>query len=485
MKNKPFMSLKLKLSIGVVVICLLIGVLAVVLVNAIAADIVDKEYMSKAEQMTKAVVTALDPEDVKELTGQVMGIYENVDTVVSSDDWGSSKWKEYMDNYEGIEQLPVYHRLRKKLRTYQDIFQVNCFYIMQFNVPEKHAIYIIDGAYENICPPGCVDSYEDGFWPDEAGYSVPTTITNEDAYGWLVSAGSPVMLDGKVIAYVCVDISMNEIKGKALDYVLVASTVMVIITVLLLGVSLWQVSRNVVEPVVLLTNTAKNYCSESTEAVHHAFEKLEVRNNDEISQLLLSMKQMEKDMNANINALMDAKVAIEETEKKANTMEELAVKDTLTGVWNRRAYEEEIQMLEEELSEGLNEFGIAMIDLNFLKKINDTYGHENGNITIRKLSGLICDIFKRSQVFRIGGDEFVVILKNKDYKKIDKRIENFNYQLWQISEDSSLKPWEKISAAIGYAKFDKDLDKTVNDVFKRADRAMYDRKVAMKANRDY
>ncbi len=142
-------------------------------------------------------------------------------------------------------------------------------------------------------------------------------------------------------------------------------------------------------------------------------------------------------------------------------------------------------MLEDELTEGLTEFGIAMIDLNFLKKINDTYGHENGNITIRKLSSLICDIFKRSQVFRIGGDEFVVILKNKDYKKIDKRIENFNYQLWQISEDTTLQPWEKISAAIGYAKFDPDLDKTVNDVFKRADRAMYDRKVAMKANRDY
>lgn len=485
MVKKPFMSLKLKLSIGVVFICLLIGVLAVVLVNTIAADIVDKEYISKAEQITKAVVTALDAEDVKELTDEVMDIYDNTDTVVSSSDWGSTQWKEYMDNYEGIEQLAVYHRLRKKLRTYQDIFQVNCFYIMQFNVPERHAIYIIDGAYDDICPPGCVDSYEDGFWPDDNGYSIPTTITNEDVYGWLVSAGTPVMLDGKVVAYLCVDISMNEIKGKALDYVFIASTVMLIITILLLAVSLWQVTRNVVEPVVLLTNTAKNYCSESTEVVHHAFEKLEVRNNDEISQLLLSMKQMEKDMNANINALMDAKVAIQETEKKAITMEELAVKDTLTGVWNRRAYEEEIHMLEDELTEGLTEFGIAMIDLNFLKKINDTYGHENGNITIRKLSSLICDIFKRSQVFRIGGDEFVVILKNKDYKKIDKRIENFNYQLWQISEDSSLQPWEKISAAIGYAKFDKELDKTVNDVFKRADRAMYDRKVTMKANRDY
>ena len=485
MTKKTFMSLKVKMSIGLIFICLLIGVLEVVLVNTIAKDIVDREYISKAEQMTKAVVTTLDTDDVVEITDKVMEVYRNVDVVVSSEDWGTAEWKRYMDNYEGIEQLPVYHRLRKQLRIYQDIFQVNCFYIMQFNVPENHAIYIIDGAYEDICPPGCVDSYADGFWPDEKGYSIPTTITNENVYGWLVSAGSPIMADGKVIAYLCVDISMNEIKAKALWYVLIASAVMVIITVVLLVVSLWQVSRNVVGPVVLLSNTAKNYCSESTEVVHHAFEKLEIKNNDEISQLLMSMKQMEEDMNANINALMDAKVAIRETEKKANTMEELAVKDTLTGVWNRRAYEGEIRMLEEELSDGLTEFGIAMIDLNFLKKINDTYGHENGNITIKKLSSLICDTFKRSQVFRIGGDEFVVILKNKDYKKIDKRIENFNYQLWLISEDSSLQPWEKISAAIGYALFDKDLDKTVQDVFKRADKAMYERKEAMKATRDY
>lgn len=485
MGKRPFMSLKLKMTIVIVFICLLIGVLAVALINTIAKDIVDREYVSKAEQITKAVVTTLDSEDVKLLTDKVMDIYGDGDQVVSSDDWGSSEWKAYMDNYDGIEELPVYHRLRKHLRTYQDIFQVNCFYIMQFNLEERHAIYIVDGAYEDICPPGCVDSYEDGFWPDEKGYFVPTTITNEDVYGWLVSAGYPVMLDGQVISYLCVDLSMNEIKAKSQNYVYIASTVMVIITILLLAVSLWYVSKKVVGPIVLLSNTAQNYCSESTEVVHHAFEKLEIKTSDEISQLLLSMKQMEADMNSNINALMDTKVVLKETEMKAITMEELAVKDTLTGVWNRRAYEEEVKLLEDELSGGFTEFGIAMIDLNFLKKINDTYGHENGNITIKKLSGLICDIFKRSQVFRIGGDEFAVILKNKDYKKIDKRIENFNYQLWVISEDSSLEPWEKISAAIGYAKFDPETDHTVQDVFKRADRAMYDRKESMKANRDY
>ena len=52
-----------------------------------------------------------------------------------------------------------------------------------------------------------------------------------------------------------------------------------------------------------------------------------------------------------------------------------------------------------------------------------------------------------------------------------------------VRNDRTLNPWEQISSAIGYAKFDKTVDKTVDDVFKKADKAMYDRKVAMKAER--
>ena len=171
----------------------------------------------------------------------------------------------------------------------------------------------------------------------------------------------------------------------------------------------------------------------------------------------------------------------QETEKKASTMEALAVKDTLTGVWNRFAYDEEVAKLNNDIRVGFAQFGIAMIDLNDLKKINDTYGHENGNFAIKKLCGIICDVFKRSRVFRIGGDEFVVILKKKDFKNIDKRIEEFSSRLMNIEADKSLMPWEKVSAAIGYAVFDAEEDVNVDDVFKRADMAMYQRKSAMKA----
>ena len=76
-----------------------------------------------------------------------------------------------------------------------------------------------------------------------------------------------------------------------------------------------------------------------------------------------------------------------------------------------------------------------------------------------------------------------MILRNRDYRNVDQLIVSFNDQLAKLQNDSTLQPWEQISAAIGYAKFDKTVDKTVEDVFKRADKAMYDNKVAMKAQR--
>ncbi len=124
-----------------------------------------------------------------------------------------------------------------------------------------------------------------------------------------------------------------------------------------------------------------------------------------------------------------------------------------------------------------------MVDLNFLKRTNDTYGHEKGNVSIKNLCALVCLVFKHSPVFRVGGDEFVVILKNQDLQNVEHLMSRFNGSLEELQQDSTLEPWERISAAIGYALYDQGLDGSVEDVFKRADKAMYDRKTAMKAER--
>ena len=124
-----------------------------------------------------------------------------------------------------------------------------------------------------------------------------------------------------------------------------------------------------------------------------------------------------------------------------------------------------------------------MIDLNFLKVINDTYGHEYGNEAIKRLCGLVCQIFDHSPVFRIGGDEFAVILRGADYNNIEKLTMEFNKSLETMASDDSLQPWEKISASLGYAMYDNSTDKCADDIFKRADQRMYERKKEMKAMR--
>ena len=477
MKKERFISLRVKMTIGVILICFAIGMLAIFTVYRITSTIVEKEYGDKAEQLAKAMVNTLDPEEVSELTEAVLEIYSGIDEVVSSSEWGSEEWETYMANYAEIRDLPVFRKIQSHFRVYQDIFKVDCIYISHYRVNVKHAIYIVDGAYgEDECPPGCVDAFDDGIWPDPDDPVIHPTITNEDVYGWLVSAGYPVLNDGQYVTDVCVDISMNDIKDKEFSYVVTAALLMAGLTVLLLVISLLYVSRNVIGPVKKLSETAKNYCSENNDVVHHAFEKLEIRTHDEIGQLLSSMKQMETDMNANISTLINTKVALKESQ-------ELATKDALTGIRNKTAYDYEVEKLEKDLADGFNEFGLAMVDLNFLKKTNDTYGHEKGNISIRRLCMLVCEVFEHSPVFRIGGDEFIVVLKNRDYRGVDRLIEDFNTHLQQVQQDDTLKPWEQISAAIGYAKFDKTEDKTVEDVFKKADKAMYANKVAMKADR--
>lgn len=162
----------------------------------------------------------------------------------------------------------------------------------------------------------------------------------------------------------------------------------------------------------------------------------------------------------------------------------LAHKDTLKVPHGFTAYDTEVQALDWQIGQGNAEFSIAMIDLNYLKKINDTFGHEQGNIAIKKLCYIVCHTFTHSPVFRIGGDEFVAILKNDDYKNRVNLVEVFNRSLAELAKDDKLEVWEKVSAAIGIADFDMKIDANVANVFARADKAMYQRKKEMKAVRE-
>jgi diguanylate cyclase (GGDEF)-like protein len=143
------------------------------------------------------------------------------------------------------------------------------------------------------------------------------------------------------------------------------------------------------------------------------------------------------------------------------------------------------------MSEGLDgdilldeaEFSVVMIDLNYLKVVNDKYGHDKGDAYIKKMYEMISEVFVDSPLFRIGGDEFVVIAEGREHKNCKELVETLQARMEELSKDKSLSRWESISAAIGYSAFDPNTDISVEDVFKRADNLMYENKKAMHALR--
>lgn len=198
-----------------------------------------------------------------------------------------------------------------------------------------------------------------------------------------------------------------------------------------------------------------------------------ITGNDEISDTATRLNEM-------VERLIRTKNALSASRFQAEEMAALANKDALTGIRNKTAYDKEIAQLEKSLEEGDLEFGIAMVDLNDLKHINDTFGHDKGNISIIKLCTVVCSIFKHSPVFRVGGDEFVAILKNHDYEHREELKDQFKDALTALLDEEKLHPWERISASIGIGVYDKNTDKTVSDVFKKADDLMYEDKKIMK-----
>ena len=148
--------------------------------------------------------------------------------------------------------------------------------------------------------------------------------------------------------------------------------------------------------------------------------------------------------------------------------------DSLTGLRNTTSYKRWVAEFDEEIVNETATFGVAVFDLNCLKETNDTYGHDVGDKLIASSAKLISDVFKRSPVFRIGGDEFVVVLRNKDleeHKELFARLDS-------LCANTIIEEKGKIfiSIARGFALFDKDKDFCFADVFKRADNAMYENK---------
>ena len=184
----------------------------------------------------------------------------------------------------------------------------------------------------------------------------------------------------------------------------------------------------------------------------------------------------EKEGRRLIIGVNDIDTQVRQQEKYADHLAKAQIEanvDALTGVKNRHAY----LMAEERLNNQLAEdperkFAVVILDVNDLKRVNDTDGHKAGDQYLRDACRVICQTFKHSPVFRVGGDEFTVIAQGDDYNNIDELVHQMNERNEEAVRNGG------IVIACGMAR--REEEPAVAPVFERADQKMYENKSNLK-----
>ena len=155
--------------------------------------------------------------------------------------------------------------------------------------------------------------------------------------------------------------------------------------------------------------------------------------------------------------------------------ETIALIDPMTGVKSKHAFMMNQKQIDATIESGsAGNFAVVVCDVNGLKVINDTLGHKAGDEYIHSASQMICDIFQHSPVYRTGGDEFVVVLHDRDFL--------IRKELVLALHDRSVDHirTKEVVVSGGLSEYKPGIDTCFHDVFERADALMYEEKKLLK-----
>ena len=268
-------------------------------------------------------------------------------------------------------------------------------------------------------------------------------------YGTYFTACKPLKNSSdEKVALLCADIDIKSLhKTIAQMMLLIGASVVGSIGVFSV-VILLLIRKNVTGPLFALEKSARTFAdeikkSQSINEVEYEFPA--VKTGNEVQSLAEAMRYVA--------------ISLKENAEKAET-------DALTGLKNMHAYIDAQSQINQSIESGTpTPFAIVVFDINNLKGVNDTLGHVAGDEYIRKGSKLICDTFKHSPVYRIGGDEFAVIAQGVDYENVDELMK----EIKKRNEENALAG--EVTVACGMKKHEREID--VASVFKKADDLMY------------
>ena len=382
-----------------------------------------------------------------------------------------------------------YQAEREKLITYvENMADVKYLYaIVWGGANDTHDMYLLDADDVPFYETGYYELREAEFEGTDPTTDIEPVISRGD-WGWLCSGYAVVRdEDGQIVCHIGCDVGMEDVVRERRENLLYVILGAVVCTVIVLAGAFPFINRTVVWPLNRMTKEMEKFSpSENGDYKKAGVINLEINSNDEISDIYQGIHSMQVRIVDYINNITVIRRDKEKAEDDVRNKEEMigkiskdAYKDALTGIGNKAAYVQRIADLNDEIKKGDAKFAIVMIDVNGLKSINDNFGHSYGDAYLKGVSHVICDVFKHSPVFRIGGDEFVVVLTGEDYQNRMAKVSEIRQIFDERGDDEGRKPWERHSASVGIAERAAE-DGTVELVFRRADKYMYEEKMKYK-----
>jgi diguanylate cyclase (GGDEF)-like protein len=158
----------------------------------------------------------------------------------------------------------------------------------------------------------------------------------------------------------------------------------------------------------------------------------------------------------------------------------LSIRDGLTGIYNRRRFDEALQLEWSRANRTEQAFSLLMIDIDCFKALNDLYGHQQGDLCLRNVALAIREMLKRPNdlVARYGGEEFAVILPGTDMEGGFLKAEEIRYSVFRLGIPNASSVVETVvTVSIGVSAGLPDQTVSAEDLVKRADDALYRAKV--------
>ncbi len=404
---------------------------------------------------------------------------------------------------ENLVETPKYKKLMTLMDEVVEQFNIHYLYIIKpLNANEYDNVMIVLSATTNyereyhidediVLGYICHDDYDSKMAQahlDAMNADKVSFIEDESSWG-LDYTGILPLIDskGNHFAILCVDINIEEIHNVLRTYTTASIILIVGLSGFFMIILVFWLNKQVITPISKLEYSVSTFAEQSHNQSDPAlliYDSPTIQTQNEVEGLSNAISNMAEDMYTYVMNIVNMEEKVTDLKSQVNYMDMLAYQDSLTKVKNKAWYDKTSQRINEEIKEGGTEFAIIMADLNYLKRINDTYGHEKGNEYIFGACHEMCLVFNHSPIFRIGGDEFVILLERLDYLNRNSLLTNLELIFDKSANDKTKEPWQQYSVALGMASFDPATDLSIEDVFKRADKRMYENKQKMKAARE-